>query len=172
MDEQTLQKLLNDSLHGNHAAFTQVYNELKIPVFTVICRIVQNRTVAEDVLQKVFIKLFNQPTKTAIQNPRAFVFKIAHNAAIDELRKKHSTEQELTDICNDLRNNDYWQDTRIDLEKALCKLTAEQRAVLSLHLHADCGFQQIAQITDSSLSTVYRTYRKAIATLKNELNGG
>ncbi|MBE6811444.1 MAG: RNA polymerase sigma factor [Ruminococcaceae bacterium] len=172
MDEKTLQKLLNDSLLGDHAAFTQVYNELKIPVFTVICRIVQNRTVAEDVLQNVFMKLFNQSTKTAIQNPRAFVFKIAHNAAIDELRKKHNTEQELTDICSDLRNNAYWIDTRIDLEKALCKLNAEQREIISLHLNAGFGFQQITQITDSSLATVYRTYRKAINTLKNELNGG
>ena len=172
MENNTLQELLQRSLNGDHVAFTQIYCELKIPVFTVICRIVQSRTVAEDVMQNVFMKIYKQPTKKEIRNPRAWIFKLARNESIDALRKKHNTDCELTEICNDLRDNAYWQDDRIDLEKALCRLSAAQREVLVLHLNAGFGFQQIADITDSSLATVYRTYRKAINTLKNELNGG
>ncbi len=172
MHGQTLQKYLFSSMNGDRAAFELLYNELKIPVFTVICRIVQNRTVAEDILHDVFMKVFDCPTKTVVKHPRAWIFKLARNAAIDELRKKRHTDCELMENYCDLCNNEYWMDTRIDLEMALCKLSAQQREVLTLHLNADFSFQQIAKITDSSLSAVYRTYRKAISLLKSELNGG
>lgn len=172
MDESTIQSLMQAFRNGDRKAFAQLYEELKIPVYTVICRIVQNRATAEDLMQEVFLKIYNAPPSASIKNMRAWIFRTAHNAAIDELRKKRNSECDLSAICIDLRNNEHWLDTRIDLENALRKLPVEQREILTLRLNADFGFQQIAEITASSLPSVYRQYRKAITTLKNELNGG
>lgn len=172
MDDKMLHDLLCEIRDGDRSAFTQLYEELKIPVYTVICRIVQNRATAEDLMQEVFLKLYSTPPSTSVKNVRAWIFRTAHNAAIDELRKKRNSECDLSAICSDLRNNEHWLDTRIDLENALCKLPIDQREILTLRLNAGLGFQQIADITASSLPSVYRKYRKTIATLKNELNGG
>lgn len=172
MNENTIQSLMQDFRNGDRKAFAQLYEELRIPVYTVICRIVQNRATAEDLMQDVFFKIYNAPPSVSVKNIRAWVFRLAHNAAIDELRKKRNSECDLSASCIDLRNNEYWTDTRIDLENAMGKLPVDEREILTLRLNADFGFQQIADITASSLPSVYRRYRKAITTLKNELNGG
>lgn len=172
MDEKTMQSLIHDIRNGDRKAFARLYEELKTPVYTVICRIVQNRATAEDVMQEVFLKLYNVPPDPAVKNVRAWIFRTTRNAAIDALRKKHNTEIGLDDQNGGLRDNAFWVDQRIDLENALRKLPQEQREILALHLNAGFGFQQIADITGSSLPSVYRRYRKAINTLRNELNGG
>lgn len=52
MDKTQLSELFVQVQHGDKEAFTQIYHNLKQPVFTIIYRIVQNRTTAEDLTQE------------------------------------------------------------------------------------------------------------------------
>ena len=81
MTNEQLSALLT-SLHANSDtdAFEKIYNELSTPVFAIILRITQNRQLAEDILQEVFIKLYRSAASSALsaKNPRAYIFQIAH----------------------------------------------------------------------------------------------
>ena len=96
---------------------------------------------------------------------------MAHNQAIDTLRKKRdvaleddlpSTEASLCERVG----------LRLDVEKAMAALTCVQREIVSLHIYGELAFREIAPIVGLSLPAAYRCYRRAINALRNQLNGG
>ena len=71
-------------LHQNDKnAFEIIYNELKTPIFTIIIRIVQSPELAEDILQELFIKLYQSPPNPTLSKLRAYIFQMARNLAIE-----------------------------------------------------------------------------------------
>ena len=170
MDKTQQNRLFVRIQRGDKEAFTQLYHDLKQPVFTIIYRIVQNQTTAEDLTQDLFVKLFVSPPDSTVKNPRAWIFQAAHNLAIDALRKTQAVN--LDDITLTSPEHTDAIVIKTDLERAIAILSRTEREILSLRLNAGLGFQDIARITGQSLSAVYRNYRKTLKTLQTLLNGG
>jgi len=154
-------------LTGDKDAFVKIYEEFKKPIFTVILRIVSSKESAEDITQDFFIKLYNKPPKEKIHNPRAWLFKVARNMAIDHLRSMSyfETLDEDLNYESDIAVN-------IDLERAMQGLEREEREIVTLHLNCELTFSEISKITGLSLPSVYRRYQKALKSLKKQLQGG
>lgn len=170
MDRTQLSALFAQLQRGDKEAFTQLYHDLKQPVFTIIYRIVQNRTTAEDLTQDLFVKLFVTPPDSVIKNPRAWIFQMAHNLAVDALRKTQPLNIDDMVLPSAERMDSITDKT--DLERAIATLSFTEREILSLRINGELGFQDIARITGQSLSSVYRIYRKTLKTLQTLLNGG
>ena len=152
---------------GDMAAFEDIYGELKTPVMTVALRITGDRHTAEDILQEVFIKLYQTPPAPHIKKPRAYIFRMARNLAIEVLRKQQPVS--LEDYEDTLQSRDPDTAGRLDIEAAMRLLPSEQRQVVSLHLNGGLKFREIADITETPLGTVLWRYRKAISRLQNLL---
>ena len=152
---------------GDMAAFEDIYSELKTPVMTVALRITGDRHTAEDILQEVFIKLYQTPPAPHIKKPRAYIFRMARNLAIEVLRKQQPAS--LDDYEDTLQSRDPDTAGRLDIEAAMTALPSEQRQVVSLHLNGGLKFREIADITETPLGTVLWRYRKAISRLQNLL---
>ncbi|MDO4419921.1 MAG: RNA polymerase sigma factor [Ruminococcus sp.] len=170
MKEADIREHFEKVRNGDKEAFKYIFNEYKKPVFTVVCRILGDIQTAEDITQEVFVKLFFSPPDSSVKNTRAWIFKIARNLSIDALRKKQSLsidDVELTadDTCDEIV-------LRLDLDVAMKKLTDIQRQVVTLHLNGGLTFSEIAFITGLSLSAAFRSYRKALETLREILDGG
>ncbi len=170
MDKTNLNELFTQLQRGDKDAFTQLYHDLKQPVFTIIYRIVQNQTTAEDLTQDLFVKLFTAPPDATVKNPRAWIFQAAHNLAIDALRKTQPSNIDDMALASEERMNAIVIKT--DLERAIATLSCAEREILSLRANGGLGFSDIARITGQSLSAVYRSYRKTLKTLQTLLNGG
>ena len=170
MLDNDLKEYFSKARNGDREAFAQIYEELKRPVFTIACRIVQSKEIAEDVTQDVFVKLFLSPPDSSVKNPRAWIFRMARNSAIDALRKKQSTVIEDTELASDDEISAL--SMRMDIESAIKKLSCIEREILSLRINADLNFNEISRIVGLTLSATYRKYRKAIKTLKVFLEGG
>ena len=167
MDKTDLNEYIAQMRAGNKQAFANLYNELKQPIYTIIYRIVRSQQLAEDITQDVFVKLFVSPPEPSVKNPRAWIFQMARNSAIDALRKKQTTD-----------TNGYFPTaddqlgrmlTRWDMETAICRLPQDEREILSLRINAELGFGEIADIVGLSLPAVYRRYRKALRSLREFL---
>lgn len=87
MNKDELQHKLLALQNGDRLAFEEIYTQLKTPVYTIILRIIQDKSLSEDILQDVFVKLYQSPPKPPIKNPRAYIFQMARNLAIDNVRK-------------------------------------------------------------------------------------
>lgn len=170
MVEMNLKEYCRRLHNGDKEAFTQIYNELKQPVFTIACRIVQSKEIAEDVTQDVFVKLFISPPDSSVKKPRAWIFQMTRNLAIDALRKKRSSDiDNVVPAADDEINSVVMH---MDMESAIHKLPCVERQILSLRINADLHFNEIAPIVGLSVPATYRRYRKAIKTLRELLDGG
>jgi RNA polymerase sigma-70 factor, ECF subfamily len=74
---------------GREMAFRELLSRYERPVFSLVYRMVRDRTLAEDLAQEAFIRAFNA---IGTYKPKfkfsSWIFKIANNHAIDHLRKR------------------------------------------------------------------------------------
>lgn len=168
--EKDIKDRLKAAMNGDRDAFCAVYEQMKTPVFTVAYRITQSHELAEDITQDVFLKLLSLPYDPSVKNPRAFIFRIAHNSAIDALRKRRDTA-ELGDYAHPAE--DFLSDriaVRLDIEKAMGYLSETEREIVSLRLNGGLTYAETARVVGMSLAAVYRAYRRALKTLQTLLN--
>ena len=166
MTDQQLKTQLEALKTGDQQAFLKIYQELKTPVYTVLVRLTGDRLLSEDLLQEVFLRIYRQPPEA--EKPRAYVFRMARNLAIDALRQKQP--------CDPLEEHSLQADpdptVKLDLERAFVRLTEGERQLVALHLSAGLTFREVASIMERPLGTVLWQYRKAIEKLRNTLDGG
>ena len=166
MTDQQLKTQLEALKTGDQQAFLKIYQELKTPVYTVLVRLTGDRLLSEDLLQEVFLRIYRQPPEA--EKPRAYVFRMARNLAIDALRQKQP--------CDPLEEHSLQADpdptVKLDLERAFVRLTEGERQLVALHLSAGLTFREVASIVERPLGTVLWQYRKAIEKLRNTLDGG
>lgn len=166
MTDQQLKSQLEALKNGDQQAFLNIYQQLKTPVYTVLVRLTGDRLLSEDLLQEVFLRIYRQPPNA--EKPRAYVFRMARNLAIDALRQKQP--------CDPLEAHALQTDpdptVKLDLERAFSRLTVGERQLVALHLSAGLTFREVAAIVERPLGTVLWQYRKAIEKLRNTLDGG
>jgi len=171
MDDKQLSQLLTLLSEKDMTAFETLYTEMSKPLYTVLFRITKNRELAEDLLQDLFIKLYRAPLSPPPRKPRAYLFQMARNLAIDALRCQ-PCHSDLDDYSHLPDRSQSIPLHRMDLEQALERLNLEERQIVTLHLNAGLKFREISAILAQPLGTVLWRYRKAIQTLRTLLDGG
>lgn len=95
--------LVGRAREGDTTAFRLLFEQYKNPVYNFIYRMLGRRQDAEDVLQEVFVKIFQKlPT---LHNPEAFsgwLFTTARDETINHLRRK---KRHLFDSLDQLQPN-------------------------------------------------------------------
>lgn len=170
MGDEELRAKLDLLYHGDRAAFEAIYREMITPVFTVILRITQDRTLTEDIVQEFFVKLFYAPPKPPIQKPRAYLFRMAHNLAIDSMRQQPQ-DAALEDYTH-LTHTVLDRTEKLDVESALQTLSSLDRQIVVLHINGGLKFRELAEIMAMPLGTVLWRYQRAIGRLRSNLDGG
>lgn len=167
MNNKQLQQLFADLRGGDAEAFAAIYEDMKTPVYTVIYRTVGSHEAAEDIMQELFLRLFRTPPDSGVSNLRAYIFRAAHNMAVDHLRRGVSAPLDEAAPCPEADIDRL--DRRLDIEAALRRLTAEQRQVVTLRINADLTLRETADIMGKSMAHVHRTYHTALRTLRQLL---
>lgn len=171
MSEKELLICLLGLRNGNQAAFEKIYSELKNPIYTIILRITKNRTQSEDIFQEVFVKLYQSPPKPSIKKPRAYLFAMARNLAIDSMRKQMHTVN-IEDIENAVHAPPNDLPLKMDIDDALKSLVLQECEIVTLHINGGLKFREIAEIMNMPLGTVLWKYQKSISKLRSILSGG
>ena len=129
-----------------------------------------------DLLQEVFVKLARHPDLLAgVQDERAFLIRLAHNAAIDLIRRRGTRERNYEQLATETvslftpTNDLDEQSFRAALTEALGELPADQRAVVHLKLWEGLTFEQIAAALDIPPNTAASRYRYGLDKLRTRL---
>ncbi len=84
---------------GDTAALGQVYDRYSGAVFSLVTRILGDRQAAEDLLQEVFVRVWQRAAtyQGTRGKPLTWVLGIAHNLAIDEVRRRQRRPVEASE---------------------------------------------------------------------------
>ena len=154
----------------------QLYEDHAQVVFSFLLNLTRDEADTHDLLQELFIKLTRQPDlMVGVRDPRAFLLRLAHNAAIDLIRRRQTRERnedrygaERSPLFSPGDDPDE-EAFRQNLESALTKLPPDQRAVVHLKLWAGLTFAQIADALEISPNTAASRYRYGLDKLRARL---
>ena len=81
-------ELLRQIAAGNHAAFAEFYDRHATVMFSVACKILQNPIEAEDVMQEVFLQIWEKAKNfdSKLGRTASWTAILVRNRAIDRLR--------------------------------------------------------------------------------------
>jgi RNA polymerase sigma-70 factor (ECF subfamily) len=162
---------------GAESAYRELVRRYERPVFSLIYRMVRDHALAEDLAQDAFVKVLN-----ALDSYRAeykfssWIFKIANNVAIDQLRRRELDTLSL-DGSPDARTQEQIEATALQatdraetplaelearelgaaIEEAIAKLRPEYRSCIMLRHVEGRSYEEIAEALDLPLGTV-KTY--------------
>ena len=91
-DVQEIEDLIARMALGNRRAFRDLYARSSAKLFGVVLRVLEDRGEAEEVLQEVFVKVWNNADRYRANglSPMTWLIAIARNAAIDRKRRNHA----------------------------------------------------------------------------------
>lgn len=130
---------------------------------------------ARDLLQELFIKVARGNTSDALQSEKAWLFRLAHNLAVDWLRRRKvrwDTEERLLRELAGGQQLAHDPDSRLLAEhfaEAMRTLPEEQRTVMQLKLWDGLTFEEIAEAQGIPLNTAASRHRYALEKLRTLL---
>jgi len=132
---------------------------------------------AEDVVQDACLHFLQRSSAEPINNPRAYLFRVTANTAIDQLRRSKTRRSHQTDDDIELNSLDGARDCGtatlvFQLHAALAELPEVQRQAFLLNRLEGLTYVEIASRLRLSVRTIDRHILKAIAFLKKQLGEG
>ena len=171
-------------------ALSQLYDRYNGIIKALILRIIRDETEADDLLQEVFMEIWNQAKNFSAQKgkPLGWMVTLSRRRAIDALRKKRAysraeerfqaepEQQPLAWVQNVTEDAIQARDTRVLMAKVINSLPEAQRQVIELAFFQGMSQREIAANTNIPLGTVktrlelgLKKIYDGLKELKNEL---
>jgi RNA polymerase sigma-70 factor (ECF subfamily) len=144
---------------GDERALAELYQLYSIPLYNYLLNLVSDEAVAEDLLQDVFIAVWNGARRfRGASQVKTWIYRIAHNKAVSWFRHNYRlVHVEDTDKPSgepDLESQaiDQWRNDQIKV--ALNQLSPTHREVVELAFYHNLSYNEIAAIVGCPVGTV------------------
>ncbi len=162
--------LVHEAKAGSRNAFAKLVDHYYEMVYGLAFGVLADREAARDVAQDVFLKAFREIAGFEEKSRfKTWLYRIAMNAAIDQVRKKRPHEViDLTDASGEdekaplviadpsrgPRDQIQHEELKALFEKALEGLTPEHKAILALREWQEMSYEEIAEVLGIEIGTV------------------
>jgi len=171
------EELVSLVLQKDQQAFSYLYDNYAGALNTVILKMVENKELAEDVLQEAFVKIWNNFENYDKSKGRLFTWmlNITRNLTIDTLRSKSFKKQQK--ISGDENSVSSVEDTKagidkfdaMGLRKQVSDLKEDQRSIIDMAYFFGYTQDEISKHLGIPLGTVKTRMRTAITELRKKL---
>jgi len=172
-------ELLLRVANGDQAAFARLYDMLSPRAFGLILRVLVDRSQSEEVLQEVFLEIWQSAARFAPNKGqgRSWVLTIAHRRAVDRVRSAQASTDR--DVRAGFRDMDVAHDgvaeeveLRIEgqrVSEALATLPDPQREAITLAYFGGYSQSEIAALVGAPLGTIKTRMRDGLSRLRVEM---
>lgn len=183
------QGIVELALEGRESAYRELLRRYQRPVLSLIHRIVRDRELAEDLAQDTFVKVLNALERYKPEFKfSSWIFKIAHNTALDSLRRRELPTLSLDgapdavseaaqaatrpSVASDEQAPDDFTAGRelgVLIESAIAQLRPEYATAVTLYHIEGLAYEEIAETMDLPLGTVKTFIHRARKDLREHL---
>lgn len=180
-DDSALVKMV---LKKSPYAYREIERRYQKKLFTYLYHLVGNREETEDILQNVFVKVYNNiksfDTKRKFSS---WIYRIAHNEAINFLKKRNkrrfiswediiASKDKLETSSEEKTPVENWisKEVREEVQGALDRLPRKYKEVLVLRYFLDKSYEDIGEILKKPVNTVGTLINRAKKKLLEVIN--
>ena len=156
--------------------FERLYRSSRDDVYAYAAGLLRDQAAAEEVTAAAFERAYRKRARFDAQrgSARAWLFGIARNAALDELRRR-GRQAELSadpvDAASATGSEQSHQELRLLLDGALSRLEAGERELVALKFFAGLSNGEIARVVDISASNVGTRLNRTMDKLREACDG-
>ena len=180
MADSDIDNLLAQIALSDRRAFDKLYEETSAKLFGVAMRILKDRTLAEDALQEIYIRIWQKASsyRPGQQAPMAWLATVARNHSIDVIRANKRIHDDIDDhfeLKTDDRNPEeeaILSGERDQIDICLEALEPQKaEAVVSAYVEG-YSYQELADRYSIPLNTMRTWLRRSLASLRECLDKG
>jgi RNA polymerase sigma factor (sigma-70 family) len=162
----------------DRSALDFLYDNYSAALYGVISRVLKNEDIAEEVLQDVFLKIWDKIDQYDSTKGKLFTWmlNVARNQAIDKTRSKEISKDQKTrgieNVVSRIDNKEYIE-TSVDgigVKEIIKKLPDEQQFVVEYLYFKGYSQSELADEFNIPLGTVKTRLRLAMQSLRSTLN--
>ena len=160
--------LVATAVRGGEGSFEELVRRYQRPISAYVYRMVGNYESALDLTQEIFIKVYSSLDRYRAEFKfSTWIYKIAHNAAVDHLRRTATREQSLVvgtegdqfDLPIESGRMSPEQESeqrerRGEIETVVRALPGNYRELIILRHSQDLSYEEIVEVTGLPLGTV------------------
>ncbi len=160
--------LVATAVSGVEGSFEELVRRYQRPIAGYVYRMVGNYESALDLTQEIFIKVYSSLDRYRAEFKfSTWIYKIAHNAAVDHLRRTATREQSLVRGTGDDQfdlpiesgrlspeQESERRERRGEIETVVRALPANYRELIVLRHSQDLSYEEIVEVTGLPLGTV------------------
>ena len=170
IDEKKLIEQLQDPKTAS-AAFDNLMRAHGEPVYWQIRKLVVRHEDADDILQNVFLKAWNNLKHFRGEAKLStWLFKIAINESINFINKEKTRNQISSEegddsfLLNNIQADEYFDGDELQAEllKAVAKLPEKQRLVFNMRYFDEMKYEDISEILGTSVGALKASYHHAV----------
>src|SRR5215813_1362843 len=161
-------ELVASSVEGHEGGFEELVRRYQRPISAYVYRMVGDYDAALDLTQEIFIKIYGSLSRYRPEFKfSTWLYKIAHNCAVDYLRRNNGREQSLiTGTEGDSyemplesgrlspEQESERKERRLEIETVVRSLPAAYRELIVLRHSQDLTYEEIVEVTGLPLGTV------------------
>ena len=172
------------AIAGREDGFEELVRRYQRPIVAYVYRMVGDYDAALDLTQEVFIKVYNSLARYRAEFKfSTWIYRIAHNSAIDHLRRHNPRLEDLE--RGDGEGGSYEKpfasgaptpeqlsersERRAEIEEVVATLPPAYRELITLRHALDFSYDEIAEVTGLPLGTVKNRIFRAREAMREEL---
>jgi len=164
-------------MESREQIFNQIVHDYKEPLYWHVRSLVNSHDDTDDLLQEIFIKIWTAlPSFRGDSQIFTWVWRIATNEALGFLRKRKVRAalqfESIDERAERIIDNDPWfngDEAERKLAKSIAKLPDKQRAVFCMRYYQDLSYEQISEITGTSVGALKASYFHAAEKIKLQI---
>jgi RNA polymerase sigma factor (sigma-70 family) len=175
LDNAELATLIGGVARGDRNAFALLYQRTSPKLFAILLRILHSRAAAEDALQDVFLKFWQNAASFAPEAgpAMAWLVSIARNRAIDIVRAKNPAEPTATEASDyfaniaDIKGGEGQMMELAALQHCLGTLESQARDCILLAYYEGYSREELANRFGKPVGTIKTWLHRSLAVLKS-----
>ncbi len=178
-DDDALLKLI---AADDQVAFNQLFERYRNRIYNYFVKVVKSKETAEEITLDIFMKIWTaRKILNEINHFEAFLFRVAHNKAIDHIRmaqRSRLRQQEMWHEMNELGAADnadnilLKKDAESRLQHIINRLSPQRQEVFRLSRESYLSYDQIAERMNISRFTVRNHLNAALGFIRGNLDHG